>query len=171
MKILSSFTQLISLFCKTQKQIFWTIFQQFLLMQWISVRSKQIPLIFIVVQKKRHLKIYIYLVFHRRKKVIQVWNNMRVSKWVNYKITDIYYLKNAPGVCSLCVCVHCVCVHFGWDKCRAQILSMGHHTLPRHITFTFLSFKLVRHLYVLKVSYAHKSCIYFMKNTVKTVIL
>ncbi len=26
-----------------------------------------------------------------------------------------------------------VCVHFGWDKCRAQIPSMGHHTWP-HVT-------------------------------------
>ena len=32
-------------------------------------------------------------------------------------------------VFTVCVCVHCsVCVHFGWVKCRAQILSMGHHT-------------------------------------------
>ncbi len=30
-----------------------------------------------------------------------------------------------------------VCVHFGWDKCRAQIPSMGHHTWP-HVTVTFL---------------------------------
>uniref|UniRef100_A0A8C1TM33 Ion transport domain-containing protein n=1 Tax=Cyprinus carpio TaxID=7962 RepID=A0A8C1TM33_CYPCA len=30
---------------------------------------------------------------------------------------------------ALYVCVHCsVCVHFGWVKCRARILSMGHHT-------------------------------------------
>ncbi len=28
------------------------------------------------------------------------------------------------------VCVFtAMCVHFGWDKCRAQIPSMGHHTL------------------------------------------
>ena len=32
-------------------------------------------------------------------------------------------------VFTVCVCVHCsVCVHFGWVKCRARILSMGHHT-------------------------------------------
>ncbi len=52
------------------------------------------------------------------------------------------WLPTAPGVfsrcvCSLlCVCVFtvcvftAVCVHFGWDKYRAQILSMGHHTWP-----------------------------------------
>ncbi len=34
------------------------------------------------------------------------------------------------GVCvCVCVCVFtAVCVHFGWVKCRARILSMGHHT-------------------------------------------
>uniref|UniRef100_A0A8C1TK71 Golgi associated, gamma adaptin ear containing, ARF binding protein 3a n=1 Tax=Cyprinus carpio TaxID=7962 RepID=A0A8C1TK71_CYPCA len=37
------------------------------------------------------------------------------------------WLPNVPGVCSWCVSVHC-CVHFGWVKCRARILSMGHHT-------------------------------------------
>ncbi len=55
-------------------------------------------------------------------------------------------LPTAPGVCLRCVCVFtavcvcvcvftavCVCVHFGWVKCRAQILSMGHHTWP-HVT-------------------------------------
>ncbi len=34
----------------------------------------------------------------------------------------------APGVCSLL----CVCA-LGWVKCKAQILSMGHHTWP-HVT-------------------------------------
>ncbi len=39
------------------------------------------------------------------------------------------------------VCVHGVCVHYcvcalGWVKCRAQILSMGHHTWP-HVTSKF----------------------------------
>ncbi len=34
-------------------------------------------------------------------------------------------------VFKVCVCsLLCVCVHFGWDKCRARILSMGHHTWP-----------------------------------------
>ncbi len=38
------------------------------------------------------------------------------------------------------VCVHCcVCVHFGWDKCRAQIPSMGYDTLPRHFHFTYVN--------------------------------
>uniref|UniRef100_A0A671PHR1 FHA domain-containing protein n=1 Tax=Sinocyclocheilus anshuiensis TaxID=1608454 RepID=A0A671PHR1_9TELE len=36
------------------------------------------------------------------------------------------WLPTAPGVCSRCV----VCV---WDKCRALIPSMGHHTWP-HVT-------------------------------------
>ncbi len=36
------------------------------------------------------------------------------------------------GVCvCVCVCVFtAVCVHFRWVKCRARILSMGHHTRP-----------------------------------------
>uniref|UniRef100_A0A8C1IN40 Cell adhesion molecule DSCAM n=1 Tax=Cyprinus carpio TaxID=7962 RepID=A0A8C1IN40_CYPCA len=39
------------------------------------------------------------------------------------------WLPIAPGVCSRRVCVFtAVCVHFGWVKCRARILSMGHHT-------------------------------------------
>ncbi len=34
------------------------------------------------------------------------------------------------GVC-VCVCVcSLLCVPFRWVKCRAQILSMGHHTWP-----------------------------------------
>ncbi len=39
-----------------------------------------------------------------------------------------------PSIPLLRVCVHgvcvftAVCVHLGWDKCRAQIPSMGHHT-------------------------------------------
>ncbi len=37
---------------------------------------------------------------------------------------------------ALCVCV-CVCVHLGWVKFRAQIPSMGHHTWPCHVAFTF----------------------------------
>ncbi len=49
------------------------------------------------------------------------------------------WLPTAPGVCSWCVCVFtAVCVHFGEDKCRAQILSVGYHTLP-HVTSLSLS--------------------------------
>ncbi len=34
-----------------------------------------------------------------------------------------------PLLCMFTMCVFtAVCVHFGWDKCRAQIPSMGHHT-------------------------------------------
>ncbi len=47
----------------------------------------------------------------------------------------------AVCVCSRCVCVcvfTAVCVHFGWDKCRAQILSMGNHTWP-YVTSLSLS--------------------------------
>ncbi len=54
----------------------------------------------------------------------------------------------AVCACSRCVRVHgcvrvhcCVCVHFGWDKCRAQIQSMGHHTWP-HVIFTSLYFRI-----------------------------
>ncbi len=36
-----------------------------------------------------------------------------------------------PGRCSINGCpLLCVCVHFGWDKCRALIPTMGHHTWP-----------------------------------------
>ncbi len=42
--------------------------------------------------------------------------------------------------CSGCVFTVCVftavCVHLGWDKCRAQIPNMGHHTWS-YVTFTF----------------------------------
>ncbi len=34
---------------------------------------------------------------------------------------------------GVCVCVHCCVCALGWVKCRAQILSMGHHTWP-HVT-------------------------------------
>uniref|UniRef100_A0A672JU87 G1 to S phase transition 2 n=1 Tax=Sinocyclocheilus grahami TaxID=75366 RepID=A0A672JU87_SINGR len=37
-----------------------------------------------------------------------------------------------------------VCVHFGWDKCRALIPSMGHHTWP-HVTSLSLSFSQLRY--------------------------
>ncbi len=42
--------------------------------------------------------------------------------------------RSINGCPLLRVCVHgvcvftAVCVHFGWVKCRARILSMGHHT-------------------------------------------
>ncbi len=39
------------------------------------------------------------------------------------------WLPTAPGVCSWCVFT-AVCVHLGWDKCRAQIPSIGHHSWP-----------------------------------------
>ncbi len=42
-------------------------------------------------------------------------------------------IKGCPllRVCVHGVCVFtAVCVHFEWVKCRAQILSMGHHTWP-----------------------------------------
>ncbi len=44
------------------------------------------------------------------------------------------------GMCvCMCVCsLLCVCV-LGWVKCRAQILSMGHHTWP-HVTSLSLFF-------------------------------
>ncbi len=44
--------------------------------------------------------------------------------------------RSINGYPLLRVCVHgvcvftAVCVHFGWVNCRAQILSMGHHTWP-----------------------------------------
>uniref|UniRef100_A0A9J8D7B5 DENN domain containing 4B n=1 Tax=Cyprinus carpio carpio TaxID=630221 RepID=A0A9J8D7B5_CYPCA len=44
-------------------------------------------------------------------------------------------------VFTVCVCVHCsVCVHFGWVKCRALILSMGHHTWLNVTSLFFFTF-------------------------------
>ena len=44
-------------------------------------------------------------------------------------------------VFTVCVCVHCsVCVHFGWVKCRARILSMGHHTWLNVTSLHFTSY-------------------------------
>ncbi len=44
------------------------------------------------------------------------------------KAPNRHWLPTAPGVCSWCVCsLLCVCT-LGWDKCRAQIPSMGHRT-------------------------------------------
>jgi len=38
-------------------------------------------------------------------------------------------MKESSLLTGVCVCV-CVCVcALGWDKCRAQIPNMGHHTL------------------------------------------
>ncbi len=55
-------------------------------------------------------------------------------QWDRLSILYQYSDNNtAPGVCSRCVCMcgfTAVCVQFGWDKCRAQIPSMGHHTWP-----------------------------------------
>ncbi len=54
-----------------------------------------------------------------------------------------HWLLTASGVCSQCVCVS-TCVSslltvcaLGWVKCRAQILSMGHHTWPHATSFPF----------------------------------
>ncbi len=45
----------------------------------------------------------------------------------------------AALVCVHGVCVFtAVCVHFGWFKCRARILSMGHHTWLYVTHFHFL---------------------------------
>lgn len=48
--------------------------------------------------------------------------------------------------CSVCIYVYvywCVCVcPFGWVKCRAQIVSMGQHTLRLSLTFTWVYFVL-----------------------------
>ncbi len=45
------------------------------------------------------------------------------------RATQHKWMPTAPGVCSRCVFT-AVCVHFEWVNCRAQILSMGHHTWP-----------------------------------------
>ncbi len=57
--------------------------------------------------------------------------------------------KWLPTCPLLWVCVHsvcvftAVCVHLGWDKCRAQIPSMGHHTWS-YVTSLSLSFSFYR---------------------------
>ncbi len=38
------------------------------------------------------------------------------------------WLPTALSCSRLCVCVHCCVCALWWDKCRAQIPSMGHHT-------------------------------------------
>ncbi len=53
--------------CETQNKEFWEMSQWFILYKWSYMFDYQI-LIF-------------SLMFHRRKKVIQVWNYMKVSKW------------------------------------------------------------------------------------------
>ncbi len=49
-----------------------------------------------------------------------------------------HWLPSAPDVCSQCVCVFTAVCALQWVKCRAQILSMGHHTWP-HVTTLSLS--------------------------------
>ncbi len=52
--------------------------------------------------------------------------------------------RSINGCLLLQVCVFtAVCVHFGWDKCRAQIPSMGHHTWPRVISLSLLFCNLI----------------------------
>ncbi len=46
------------------------------------------------------------------------------------------WLPTAPGVCSWRVCLHCCVCALWMAKCRAWILSMGHHIWPC-VTFTF----------------------------------
>ncbi len=53
---------------------------------------------------------------------------------------------------GVCVCVHGVCVHFGWDKCRAQIPSMGHHLAVCHITYLLTHFTYT-HLHLMPYSF------------------
>ncbi len=90
------------------------------------------------------------------------WGNWMYSALSSFNTTTEVPLSKAPnpqllpgrrsinGCPLLRVCVHgvcvftAVCVHFGWDKCRAQIPSMGYHTWPHvtslslfHVTFTF----------------------------------
>ncbi len=58
----------------------------------------------------------------------------------------VLYYYTAPGVCSLCVCVcsllTAVCA-LGWVKCRAQILSMGHHTRPHVTSFPLILYYII----------------------------
>ncbi len=43
-------------------------------------------------------------------------------------------------VCVQGVCVFTTVCALGWVKCKAQILSMGHHTWPGHMSLHFILF-------------------------------
>ncbi len=63
---------------------------------------------------------------------------------------------------GVCVCVFtAVCVHFGWDKCRAQIPSMGHHTWPYVIS---LSLSLILGIIKLYENIMNLYAIFFMTS-------
>ncbi len=84
---------------------------------------------------------------------IYIYKNCRWGEWMYSALSTFNTMTEVPlskslnpqllpgcrsinGCPLLRVCVHCVCVftavcvYFGWVICRAQILSMGHHTWP-----------------------------------------
>ncbi len=81
-------------------------------------------------------------------------------------MTEVWPLSKTPNPINGCpllwVCVHCVCVftavcvHLGWDKCRAQIPSMGHHTWSY---VTSLSLSLSYHLLKIPVFDGNQGCL------------
>jgi len=67
--------------CGTQKKIFWRIWVTKKLMGRIDFHSMDENNVGPINCLVTHILKNIYFVFSRRKKVLQVWNNLKVSKW------------------------------------------------------------------------------------------
>ncbi len=106
------------------------------------------------------------------------WGEWMYSALSTFNTTTEVPLNKAPnpqllpgrrsinGCPLLQVCVHgvcvftAVCVHLGWDKCRAQIQSMGHHTWSYVCHFTSLIQKkyLLREYVILDTVWVSRKC-------------
>ncbi len=83
---------------------------------------------------------------------------------------ETYYFLEWLKHCSRCVFTVCVftavCVHFGWDKCRTQIPSMGHHTWPYVTSPIQPDFRKLLELYgivwLLTIPMSLSLCVYFL---------
>uniref|UniRef100_A0A671LDJ0 PH-interacting protein-like n=1 Tax=Sinocyclocheilus anshuiensis TaxID=1608454 RepID=A0A671LDJ0_9TELE len=72
----------------------------------------------------------------KRRQTVSLWSLsvFLLLKIIIGHLNVIIYIFFLLWVCVHGVCVFtAVCVHIGWDKCRALIPSMGHHTWP-HVT-------------------------------------
>ncbi len=69
----------------------------------------------------------------------QYHDEVPLSKAPNPHLLPGHYSINCYPLLRVCVhgvCVFtAVCVHLGWVKCRAHIMSMGHHTWP-YVTYS-----------------------------------